>query len=594
MGSFSLNPGNPLGSKRFVCTTINTVDNFRDFKVFVGDQLNFNTLYQFCHTYKQDCSDMNLTLEIINSLAAGETTYLANYNSRYYELAGNIGGGIVVGYKGSNTVSIYFIGEENGARTYQWHDVYATYVQGDYTKDFKPYLLDSHLFNGSEDPLTEGTCLYGPPFTEETAVLTYEFPFVDYVYNYTKTDIDFSLQYSGSDLYIVHIPGSQEISYRRSPNIANHSELVLGKWWFNWAAANIEYEEDPQNDSDYNDPGGGDGQPQDSVDIDFPELPPNVLLQSGIIKMFNPSVQNMNDFVNFIYSSPDNIIANFKKIWANPMESIVSLGLIPFTVPSTGGEEIRFCGVDSTVVAPVITNQYMTVDCGHLQLNEEYKTILDYANYTKIKLYLPFIGIKEINTDDVMNAYLELKYNIDLLTGDCVAMLKSSKTEKNVKYASVLYSYNGNVITQVPLSGNNYQQLYSSIIGLVSNTIAPTPTGVAGVGSDILGQKVTVQRSGNLTGNCGALAEYVPYLIIEKPLRSVPEHNNKLIGYPCNMFGKLDPSYQNMTADGKYSYTFKGYTEVEKGTFRTTGFSKKILDEEARELVEILEGGFIL
>lgn len=608
--SIQLNPNNPLGIDKLRMTVINTVGDAtaREFRVETGDPVSVFAISTFMEE-NYDVNTFNMSIDFLRAVINGSAADQALYNAQVYELAGNAGGGILCTYNGDASVTFHFICDVETDNPYYYVSTQprlcALDIPGIFPQMF--YIVQTNLVNGSISEYYENYGgVYGAPFTIETLDhidvngLGQAVP----VYDYTKYNtIDKARLYSGDDLMVTEFgPNGQPVEIFRNPNIyAVGAHALVGGFgdWMHWAKANIKYDEDPQNPSDYSDPDAPGGNEQDSIDIDFPELPPNTILQSGIIKMFNPSLQDMRDFCNFIYSAPDNIITNFKKIWANPMDSIIQLALIPFSVNSTGSEEIKFCGIGTGVYAPTIDNPYITVDCGVVLdgtgfndgvLHEGYGTVLDYANYTKVKCYFPFIGIKELNTDDVMGARLSIKYNIDLLTGDCVAMLKCSKSQDfyDIDYNSVLYMFNGNCLSQVPLTGNNYQQLYSSIIGLVSNTIAPTPTGVAGMASDILGQKITVQRSGNLTGNVGAMSEYTPYLIVEKPCRSVPEHNNKYVGYPINKTYKLGAT------DKSGALLLSGYTEIEHGTFRTTGFSNPIMDEEAVELVSILEGGFII
>lgn len=343
--------------------------------------------------------------------------------------------------------------------------------------------------------------------------------------------------------------------------------------WDNLDNANLA-PPDPNQDGGYSTTGGGDGSPQSSVDIDFPELPPDMLLNSGIIKMYSPSSNDMDSFVQYIYSAADSVILNFKKLWANPFDSIISFGVVPFdlTFLKDNAEEVKFCGVGSGVYMPPLKSQYTTVDCGDLDIVGEYGSLLDYNSYTRIKLFLPFIGFVDLNTDDVMDATVHIKYYIDLMTGDCLAIVKSTKTvqEFNVEFSSCIYQFRGNILSQAPLTGTNYQQLYSGIANLVEAVALPTPASVAGVADQIMGQKVQVQRSGVVAGNVGTLGEYNPYILIEKPIRSIPIDNDTINGYPSNITATLsqknirNSGYTVMKRDQIIMDEVIGPTEAEK------------------------------
>ena len=354
---------------------------------------------------------------------------------------------------------------------------------------------------------------------------------------------------------------------------------------------------DPNDQDGYSTTGGGDGTPQSSVDIDFPSLPPDMLLNSGAIKMYVPSAEDMQSFMHYIYSSPTDIINNFKKIWANPMESIISFAVAPVDLSTfvNGTEEVSFCGVDTGVYMPKISSQFKEIDCGPLEVVGEYQSLLDYNSYTKVSLFLPFIGVVPLEVDEIMDATLTLKYFCDLLTGECMAILKSSKTwqddSMNIQYNSCLYEFKGNMLTEAPLTGNNFQQLYSGVINLAQAVALPIATGAsametainagASLSQGVLGQKVAVQRSGVISGNVGTLGEYIPYIIVEKPIRSIPSNNEIMNGYPANFGATIK------------DYIGTGYTVCKAGTVRTEDIARAT-HEEKEKIREILETGVYL
>lgn len=364
---------------------------------------------------------------------------------------------------------------------------------------------------------------------------------------------------------------------------------------------------DPDEEAPESGPSGGDGEPQQSVDIDFPGLPPDMLVGSGIVNMFNPNSSDMNSLMEYIYSQPDAFYTNLKKIWANPMESIISFGIVPFTLEQNGTAEIKFAGVGTGIMMPVLKSQYKMIDCGKLRLPEEYASFLDYGAFTKIKCWCPFIGIVDLNTDDVIGATLTMQYNVDVFTGECVCFIKSTKQvdRTNIKYNSVIYAFNGNCLMQAPLSGNNYQGLYGSILNLATHValpvVTPSKTAMAAVtgaaaamgsaGSELISEKVTVQRSGTAVGNTGMLAYYTPYVIIERPVRNRPGNNGRYNGYPLNATAKLNGSL--VDTDGNTLYlSGSGFTVVRDGTVRI--YNAAVTDEELQMIKEILETGVII
>ena len=394
--------------------------------------------------------------------------------------------------------------------------------------------------------------------------------------------------YNNIDMVIVNDSDSawEGAIKRKAPFFAWDNPMTNREWLND--ARNSPYTSLPdpyKNTGGNTQPDGGNGTPRSSYDIDQPELPPDLLLESGIVKMYSPTPQQMNDFINYVYTSPEQIIANFKKIWAEPMQSIISLATVPFIVPKKDATEIvKFCGVSTGVSMYPVASQYFQLDCGDLTLPEETNSFLDYNNNTTIQCFLPFVGIVHMSTNDIMNATLNLIYNIDLLTGDCLVSIKCTKTDKNygIHYASPLYEFKGNVLSQAPLSGNNYQQLYNGVLGLVEQIAMPSNIGgVVKAGLDVAtSQMVSVQRAGSLAGNCGELGQYFPYLIIECPIASTTDSMYEYQGLPTNM----NRSVEDMIGSG--------LTYVQKDTLRIN--TVVCTSEEEKEIIQLFEGGVIL
>ena len=80
---------------------------------------------------------------------------------------------------------------------------------------------------------------------------------------------------------------------------------------------------------------------------------------------------------------------------------------------------------------------------------------MDYSEYTRIQIYLPFSGIHDLAPEDVQGSDLEVKYNIDVLTGDCVINVKCGQ--------SVLYKFTGNMKLTIPITARDSTALSAGI-----------------------------------------------------------------------------------------------------------------------------------
>lgn len=339
------------------------------------------------------------------------------------------------------------------------------------------------------------------------------------------------------------------------------------KFWKNAAKP----KPDPYKPGGYSQPDGGDGTfNNNSIDIPVPGLPAETLLNCGIIKMYQPSETEMRQFMNWIYSNPQSVIDNIKKLWVNPMESIISFAISPIA-PSVGAaEEVKFCGVGSNISMNAIDKQYATLNCGPLMdkgiIAKYFGSALDFSNYCKVSIFLPFIGFCPLPSDELIGGDIAVDYNLDFLTGECVAFVTVAKTDtNNIRYNSVMHTYKGNFLAQAPVTGNTFQNLYQSVLSTVSAIGVGAASGMSGniaggiagvassIGANLLGQKVEYQRAGTMSGNGGQLGEYVPYLIIERPLQSLSSDFVDKRGYPSNVCNTIE--------------NIKGYFEIIPGTF---------------------------
>lgn len=223
----------------------------------------------------------------------------------------------------------------------------------------------------------------------------------------------------------------------------------------------------------------------------------------------------------------------------NILESIVSLKKVytPEVINTGNGITLQLGGDQLTnIFVNPITNQYQEVDFGSIAINEYYGSFLDYAPYTKIKIFLPFSGFYDINTDNVMDGTLHLKCNIDIMSATCMWII--SVTGKG-GLDSVLYQYPGNIGGDIPITATDYSGRITTTINtavrVAGDLIAQDYVGAAAsaaVGiADYVMAKPTKGNGGGTTGSLGAMSPNVPYLIIERPVANIPDTYGETVGY---------------------------------------------------------------
>lgn len=215
---------------------------------------------------------------------------------------------------------------------------------------------------------------------------------------------------------------------------------------------------------------GGDGDWTPTHDpIPEPELPTVDMTGSGVATIYNPSSGELRSFSKYFWS-PD-ILAVVRQFISSIDEVFIRLHIIPVK-PSTEGSSHIYAGwLDSGVSASVVAYDTVDFDFGSISITRYFGSYLDYSPYTRFQLYLPYIGMVEINTDDFMPSQVNgtasggavkmgLKYKISVSSGAFAAVI--------LRNSDVYAQYTGNCATEIPFTATSSAQLWHAIISTVS------------------------------------------------------------------------------------------------------------------------------
>lgn len=269
---------------------------------------------------------------------------------------------------------------------------------------------------------------------------------------------------------------------------------------------------------------------------DTPPAQPPVLNGSsnGLWTMYNPTKAQVNAFGAWLWA--DTLIDHIMRQFNSPIDAVIGFHQI-YCTPITGADKVIKAGyLDSPVSAKEITDQYATIDCGSISVDEFYNTALDYT-HTRMSIYLPFVGIVQLDNAVVMGSILQVIYRIDVFTGTCLAQIKVIKQNSN----AVMYAFEGNCAVQIPLTATTYCGVAGALInlgqsgislmmgnmgGAIYNAFASVGSGI----SDLTG----VKQSGAMGSNAGALGIRKPYIIVTRPIAYDAVDYNSQYGFPIN------------------------------------------------------------
>ena len=283
-------------------------------------------------------------------------------------------------------------------------------------------------------------------------------------------------------------------------------------------------------------------------------------LQTSGVKAHKLDITEINKFFSKLWSTDffDTIIKNQQA----PIDNILSLATYPYDVQGNGtSEEISVGTVPMGATGELITAQFQEINFGSINCNEFYGNSLDYT-FTDVDIFLPFIGTKSLDVNIIGGAVISLVYRVDILTGNCDAIISAKRSRDGTELNSVLYIFSGNLQNQIPLTQQQNQtllKLENAIQTTIQGAVMGNPQGgmaggVAGLASEgmtmaLTGQPTTrYQMSGNLSTANGYMGVLTPYLIWYRPVNVKPNGYDKYYGYPSFFTRKLSDC--------------KGYTQI--------------------------------
>lgn len=343
------------------------------------------------------------------------------------------------------------------------------------------------------------------------------------------------------------------------------------------------------------DPHDGDTKlPDPSDDIPDETGDEGTVTGTGILSVFTPTLAELNTFTSELLSTTVlNSIKNY--FTTNPMDGIFGLHILPYTgFAAATTANPRIGNHNFTASLTEAATEFITVDYGTKDVPFVYDGYENYAPYSDAKLYLPFLGTKDIDINIIQGCSCSLKYNVSLVTGDIYAYLYARWNSKWGDHGTLrgvdhlVYSWQGNCASTIPLShldSTNYISgamqaaggITSLVAGAATGNITAIPAGLAGVTNGVaqIGRS-SIITSGNLSGMAAYMSEKTPYFIFSRPIIAFNKTYNHYVGQRANaicMIANLTP--------GKYTQM----SNVDLQGIPATS-------SELEEIASVLKGGF--
>lgn len=292
---------------------------------------------------------------------------------------------------------------------------------------------------------------------------------------------------------------------------------------------------DSTSDTEITDPN-----PTDIGDGNTPPIVVPVGSASALWSVYNPTQAEINSLGAWLWST--NFVDQLLKMFSDPMQAIVGLHKT-YIPPITDTRHNIIVGyLDSGVSSLTVPSQYSTVDCGSVDLSEYFGNVFDYSPYTRVFIFLPFIGFKELDVSQVMRSRIGVRYTGDAFTGACLAEITVTRDSGA---GGVLYSYGGDCAVRYPLSHGSYMGIVNGLVGIAASAgmalggMMNPIMGLGGMLGSFTNAKTKVEVSGGYGGNTGAMGGKTPYLVVMRPQTAMARQYPHYTGIPANHTTKL-------------------------------------------------------
>lgn len=267
-------------------------------------------------------------------------------------------------------------------------------------------------------------------------------------------------------------------------------------------------------------------------------------------------------------------IENIKLVNNSPIENILSVKSFPF--PITGGAEttVVLGNVDMGVNGNKIPSTFIPrKTIGTFTVPKKFSGHLEWLNWhTVVTCYLPYIGFVELETKQILDKTVTLKYIYDVITGVCTACFYANNIE--------IAKYSGTLAIDIPITASNRAQVEAgyirSALGALGSLASGNLLGVAANGFGAVTAQNSFTTKGSPSPSCDGFDEQKAFIIIDYPVYQEPTNFGHEYGYPCNLSLTLG--------------NLSGFTQLQN--VDVTGLA--ITENEREELKNLLESGIYL
>lgn len=289
--------------------------------------------------------------------------------------------------------------------------------------------------------------------------------------------------------------------------------------------------------------------------ISIPGNPTIGVTTAGWVHVYKPAQSALVNFGAWLFPNPElpssadpteivNYLLLLCQTLANSrlIDYILDCHIIPVSPQVGSSQDIKVGGRTATgISAPVVTNDYIDATCGSLNIREYFGGYQDYL-YTKSKLYLPFVGFVDTLPEYWQSGTISVDYKFNIIDGSFMAYVRSASSKSQLA-GSVIAQYGGNACIHVPITGINYANMVSGLVGAAAaasgGKTAASVLGSAYSAANTILQGGDIIQSNAYNATAAMMGVRYPYLLIERPTPFIPSTYMHSKGYPSNIAALL-------------------------------------------------------
>lgn len=296
---------------------------------------------------------------------------------------------------------------------------------------------------------------------------------------------------------------------------------------------------------------------------------------SNLVPTYKISKQALNDLGRFIWT--DNAFSNIKLLNNSPIDNILSLMYMPVDITNGSASNVILGNIDTNISGVKLEQTMIKKTYAQFTMPRYNNGFLAFEPYTSVSLYLPFVGMTELQPKDVCGYEITIEYAFDIVCGSFGVFVYTSKGGGK----TLIFTSQGECCVNIPLSSSNLSNYQASLLQTGVSLIGDVATkNVGGASSDIV-NIATAQNKPSTFGSpssmIGALCPSYCYYIVRTPIILLPENFAHTKGYICMDTYKMSD--------------LKGFTKLSNDV-DLSGFD--CTESELERLRSILTSGFYM